>query len=325
MKSSLLYGKRDLRVVDVSVPVPAEGDILMKIEACGVCPGDVRAWTRGRTAVNELPTNLGHEATGTIVEVGSKSDSHLIGRRVFGDGFGGYAEYKLISASSLQLSQGPTFLPDDLSFEVGVFVEPLADCLHAVEYCAQSRFCTSAAVIGCGQMGLQIVRLCVLAGLRVIACDPLAQRRQIAASFGAERVVQSTDREFEECALDISNGRGLDCAFLVCADPMVMTPALRCLAMGGRCVLFSGYEENQVAVIAPQLIHEKRLQIVGSRWVSNGATPFFQLYRRAAEQLSRGLLDTNLLIGMRATLSDMESAFQAFSTHAVLKAVIFPG
>jgi L-iditol 2-dehydrogenase len=323
MRSALLYGEKDIRTVDVAVPVAGEGELLVKVEACGICPGDVRAWSRGTHPAKKLPANLGHEATGIVVEAGSDDGRRHLGRRVFADGLGGYAEFKVIERWSLERSDGPTFLPDALGFEAGVFVEPLADCLHAVEQCAQIHEATSAVVIGCGQMGLQLVRLCVLAGARVLACDPLPHRRSLACTFGAELAVEScSDGEFADAVFAMTAGRGADCVFLTCADPSVTGPALACLGDAGRCVFFSGYENDFSSPVDLELVHRKRLQLIGSRWIGSSRKPLFHLYDRAAQLLAQRLIDVDSLIQTTVGLDQLNDAFRAVKDRAVLKAIV---
>jgi L-iditol 2-dehydrogenase len=325
MKSALLYGPKDLRVADVPVPTPGEGALLVKVEACGVCPGDARAWALGIHPGRTLPANLGHEATGVVVEAGSATDRRYVGRRVFADGFGGYAEFKLIDRWTLERSDGPTTLPDELGFEAGVFVEPLADCLFAVEQCALIGEATVAVVVGCGQMGLQLVRLCVLAGVRVVACEPIPARGSLAQEFGAARVVSSSGNELADAVAAETGGRGADCSILACADPAAAQPALAVLREGGRCVFFSAYEERAALPLDLELIHRNRLQIVGSRWIATGKGPLFGLYERAAQLLARRLIAVDRLVDRRVSLDGLEGAFDSIRRRASLKVIVRPG
>jgi L-iditol 2-dehydrogenase len=320
MRAVLLHGKRDLRLVDQPVPTPGPGELLVEVKACGICPGDVRAWARGAHPHASLPVNLGHEATGVVVDVGSPVDQRHIGKRVFADGLGGYAELKVVDSWSVEQAGGPTVLPEDLSFEAGVFIEPLADCLFALEECARIHRATVAVVVGCGQMGLQLIRMCALAGVRVLACDPVPARRALAERFGAERT-------FPACAAaasGIERTGGADCVVLACPDPSVLPAALRLLREGGRCVVFSAYEDDDKAMLDLHLVHQRRLTLVGSRWIRSGGAPRFELYRRAAQLLARGLVDVNSLIEARVGLDEdgLSGAFGGVRAGTLLKAVM---
>lgn len=324
MRGALLYGPHDLRVLDLPVPEPAAGALLVRVEACGVCPGDARAWAQGAHAHQQLPVNLGHEATGVVVGAGSTADRRYLGRRVFADGLGGYAEFKVIDRWTLERSGGPTTLPDDLTLDAGVFVEPLADCLFAVEYCGRIDDAAVAVVVGCGQMGLQLVRLCALAGARVVACEPLPERRNLAEEFGADRVVGSSGEELADAIAATSDRRGADCAFLACPDPTPLGSVLTSLREGGRCVLFSGYEDQASTPLDLGLIHRKRLHLSGSRWIGTHDHPHFKLYDRAAQLLVRGLVDVDRLIEARVGLDGLEDAFRSIRQHSTLKVIAFP-
>ena len=68
MRAAVLDEPQALRIADVPMPVPAAGDLLVKVEACGICPSDIRIWRTGHTDLLTLPAVIGHEAAGTIVD-----------------------------------------------------------------------------------------------------------------------------------------------------------------------------------------------------------------------------------------------------------------
>src|ERR1700730_1242865 len=135
MTVARLHGVQDLRIEQVPVPVPVDGELLIKVEACGVCPTDARKFDIGLNH-GSYPLNPGHEWVGRVVSGGGGDDA-LIERRVDGDTDGGYAEFATIPAAAGGWSFGALLLDDDLRIDRAVFVEPLADCLHAVHDQAQ--------------------------------------------------------------------------------------------------------------------------------------------------------------------------------------------
>jgi threonine dehydrogenase-like Zn-dependent dehydrogenase len=272
-----------------------------------------------------LPANTGHEAAGVAVEAGWPGGDQYVGARVFADGYGGFAEYKTISRWTIEHGGGPTILPPDLAWNSAVFVEPLADCLFAVEVVARAAEGTWAVVVGCGQMGLQIVRLGVLAGLRVAACDPEPDRRKLATRFGAALTVPNA-ADLVTAVRDATGGRGADSGFLASPTVAPLPQLADSLAEGGRCVLFSSYPATETAretaSLTAQAIHRRRLTLVGSRWIRDHGAPRFDLYARAANLLTTGLVDVATLEPLHVPPEELTTAMQAVHERSALKAVV---
>ena len=161
MKAAVLYGKNDLRIVEVDKPKIGPTDILVKVKACAVCPTDIRRYRTGSRKVHgqdrtfNFPLNSGHEWTGEVVEVGEGVKGFRKGMRISAGGvFGGYAKYTSVPQHFIRLDM-VLELPDNVSYEEGTFVEPLADCIHAVRDRSKVKAGDTIAIIGAGQMGLQ--------------------------------------------------------------------------------------------------------------------------------------------------------------------------
>ena len=130
MRAARLHGVGDLRVETLDVPRPGARELVVRVEACGICPTDVRKYAIGSR--DGYPLNPGHEWVGEVVEVGSDATGWSIGQRVCGDTYAGYAEYALLSVEPGAWSNGALAIPADLDALRATFVEPLADCVHAV-------------------------------------------------------------------------------------------------------------------------------------------------------------------------------------------------
>jgi L-iditol 2-dehydrogenase len=321
VKAVYLHGRRDLQLADVPRPQPGDGELLIEVRTCGVCPGDIRAWLTGSHEHLSLPANTGHEAAGVVVEAGWPGGEQYVRARVFADGYGGFAEYKTISRWTIEHGGGPTILPPGLAWETAVFVEPLADCLFAVEVAARATEGTWAVVVGCGQMGLQIVRLCVLAGLRVAACDPELERRRLATRFGAVLTVPNAV-DLATAVRAATGSRGADSGFLTSPTATPLPQLADSLAEGGRCVLFSSYPATETAGLTAQAIHHRRLTLVGSRWIRGHGAPRFDLYARAANLLATGLVDVAALDPLHVPPEELTAAMQAVHERSAFKAVV---
>ena len=155
MRAARLHGVRDLRIESLDVPRPGARELVVRVEACGICPTDVRKYAIGTR--DGYPLNPGHEWVGEVVEVGSDATEWSIGQRVCGDTYAGYAEYAVLSVDPGAWSNGALAIPDDLDAVRATFVEPLADCVHAVRDQARVGRGSRVCIVGAGQMGLQMI------------------------------------------------------------------------------------------------------------------------------------------------------------------------
>ncbi|HMK51581.1 MAG TPA: alcohol dehydrogenase catalytic domain-containing protein, partial [Thermodesulfobacteriota bacterium] len=151
MRVAMYYNNSDVRLEEIPTPRIGPGELLVKVLASGICGSDVMEWYR----IKKAPRVLGHEIAGEIVEVAEGLDRYKIGDRVFVshhvpcntcqyclNGFhtlcdtlrttnfdpGGFAEY--IRIPRINVDRGVFILPDEISFEDGVFIEPLACVLR---------------------------------------------------------------------------------------------------------------------------------------------------------------------------------------------------
>ena len=137
MRAARLHGIRDLRIESLDVPHPGARELVVRVEACGICPTDVRKYAIGTR--DGYPLNPGHEWVGEVVEVGPDATEWSVGQRVCGDTYAGYAEYAVLSVDPGAWSNGALAIPADLDAVRATFVEPLADCVHAVRDQARVR------------------------------------------------------------------------------------------------------------------------------------------------------------------------------------------
>jgi 2-desacetyl-2-hydroxyethyl bacteriochlorophyllide A dehydrogenase len=316
MRAARLHGIEDIRVESVPVPEPAAGEVLVQIEACGICPTDARKYAIG---VNDgdYPFNPGHEWVGLVVEAGNEVEGISPGDRVYGDTYGGYAELATIAAVPGGWSRGA--LPvGNLPVERAVFVEPLADCLHAVRDQARAEAGHRVAVVGAGSMGLQMTAVAARAGAEVLVVEPREERRALAERFGAQRALDAprwaeAAAEWEPHALVVTLGRGE-----VAAD------AVRACAPGGRVVLFAGFGHDGVAPVDLNRLHYEEITLVGSEWVGVPPRQRFERYEEARELLASGELPLEELVSDRIRLDDVDEALQAVRDQRTLKAVLYP-
>jgi L-iditol 2-dehydrogenase len=324
MKAALLYAVNDLRIVDIPVPAIGPADLLVQVSRCGVCPTDLRKYRTGDNGALKLPTNLGHEWVGKIIETGPAVKGFRPGMRVIGDTYAGYAEYALISAETIHLSfpNGPLRIPETVADDALIFVEPLADCLHAVMDQGQVQSGQTVVVLGAGQMGLQLVAVARHYGAQVIVSEPVAMRRELAREFGAAYLIDPAKQDVVRQVREFTDGRGADVVIVAIGMPSLVNQSLEMARPGGRVVLFAGFERPARVELDPNLIHYNEIVVTGSEWL--GIPPHHrpELYQQAIDFITQGIVPVERLITGRFPLEQIDKAFAMAADLQSLKIIV---
>jgi L-iditol 2-dehydrogenase len=312
MRAARLHGIGDLRVEDLPDPEGRRGELLVRVEACGVCPTDVRKYLFGTT--DGYPLNPGHEWVGRVEALGPAVEGWAVGDRVYGDTYAGYAELAVLPVEPGPWSHGPLRLPDDLPLERAVFVEPFADCLHAVIDQAAIRRGQRVVVVGGGQMGLQLVVATVLQGGEVTLVEPRDERRALGLELGARDTVPDLEDASE----------GAEAVILSIGAGELVERCVELVAPGGRIVLFAGFGDSPRAELDLNRLHYDEIAVLGSEWI--GAPPNQRRghYGDARDALVSGRAPLERLVTGRVGLDGLERAFEDVQAHRGLKTVLVP-
>jgi L-iditol 2-dehydrogenase len=318
MRVARLHGLEDLRVETVDVPEAAPGELLVRIEATGVCATDARKY---RVGVNDgtYPFNPGHEWVGRVEGIGEGVAGWEPGARLYGDTYGGYAELTTIAVEPSDWSCGPTRMSDDVPVERAVFLEPLADCLHAVHERAGVVERDRVVIVAAGSMGLQMIAVAVRAGAHVIAVEPRPERRALAERFGAAEAIEP-----EGWPEAVREAGGADAVIVCAGDPDLIGPAIEACSNGGRVVLFAGFGDRPIAPVDVNELHYREIALVGSEWIGPPPNQRRERYGEAAALLTAGDLPLEELVTARCSFDDLEEALVGRSTFRVLKTVFVP-
>ena len=321
MRSAHLTGIRKMQIDHVPVVRPQAGEIQVKIEACGVCATDSRKYEIG---VNDghYPFNPGHEWLGEVSEVGAGVTGFKAGDRVYGDTYGGYADYATIRVDPIDWSRGPMHLPKTLDRRRAIFIEPLADCIHAVRDQARLQPGQKLVVIAAGVMGLKIIADAVRLGCVVMAVEPLPERRKVAQQFGASITV-SPDNWAEDVAAWTS-GKGADAVILTVGNPDLVMPCIRAATQGGRVVLFAGFGNRREAVLDLNDIHYREIELMGSEWIGTPPNQRRHRYDEALEFLLDARVPFDSLVTSTCTFGTLEQALVSRQGFSGLKIMFTP-
>ncbi|CAH0140874.1 2,3-butanediol dehydrogenase [Microbacterium foliorum] len=317
MKAAQFHAKEDLRIEEVPEPTPGPGQVKLRNAFAGICGSDLHVYySPGAAGLDfdhphpvtgsTLPQILGHEFSGTIVELGEDVEDVAVGDRVAvwpiyycGEcpacrrgmfnacqkvGFhglsshgGGMAEFTTVDAAKLHV------LPENVDLRMGALVEPMSVAWHAVSRSGVDAGGT-ALIAGAGPIGIGVWFALKARGIdKVLVSEPSAERRSIIAALGAT-VVDPVNDDLAAAVATLTDGEGVDVAFDAAGAGPAVTSSLASLVPGGR-----------VVVVA---IHERPMEFLPTQLVMAeteiaGALAYLpEDFDAVIEAMSRGVYDT---------------------------------
>jgi L-iditol 2-dehydrogenase len=337
------------RVVPEEVPIPevSDGEVLVRVGACGICGTDIKKIKQGFLPPPQI---FGHEIAGTVEAVGPNVRRWRPGDRVLsfhhipcGDCFycrqklfsqcptykkvgvtsgfrpsgGGFAQY--VRVMDWIATRGMMAIPEDVSFEEAAFVEPVNTCLKSIHK-ARVQEQETVLVIGQGPIGLLLMLLARRAGATVLTTDPMPWRRQKGVRLGAQASFDPSKDDLEEAICSRTSGRGADAVLVSAPLPHLLEEALRLVRPGGRVLLFA-YNDPLMRVEFPAAavgIDEK--EILGSYSAS------FDLQEESAQLIFDHILPVRELISHRFPLVKIAQALDlaAHPSEDSLKIILVP-
>ncbi|MFD1714288.1 NAD(P)-dependent alcohol dehydrogenase [Amnibacterium flavum] len=334
MRASVLIEKGVVRLEDVPTPPLDADQVLIQIAAVGVCGSDVHYFHEGRIGdfIVEEPMILGHEASGTIVAVGSGVSPDRVGERVsiepqracrvceqckrgaynlcpFMEFYatppidGAFAQYAVIQSDYAYA------IPDSMSLDAAALCEPLSVGIWSNQK-AGTRPGSRVLISGAGPIGIVILQVALAFGAsEVIISDIAANRLEVATRFGATRVIDPRAEDIASLELDVD----------VFIDASGAQPAVRAgilaLKPGGRAVLVGmGADEYPLPV---SRIQARELEVTGVFRYAN-------TWPLAIELVASGKVDLDALVTARFGLDDVEEALAAATDPQALKVIVEP-
>ncbi|MDK3162014.1 zinc-binding dehydrogenase [Anaerolineae bacterium CFX9] len=349
MLAARLYGMRNLRVEEVpEPPPPAAGEVQIRVGVVGICGSDLHSYLDGRIGDTRIlqPLILGHEFGGTIVQVGGAAHDGAdqpvyVGQRVAVDPATPCWRCEFCEAGHPNLCRRLHFcglypdhgslcermnvparscfpVPDSLSDAGAALLEPLGVALHAVDL-AKLRLADTVVVLGCGMIGLLIVRLARLSGVNtLIAFDKFAWRAEKARQWGASHVRTLDQGDPMAFVHTQTNGRGADVVIEAAWADESIAWAAEMARLGGRLVLVGIPSEDRLTM-KHSTARRKGLTIRLSRRMKHTYPRAIQLVEQT---LGPAALDE--LITHRFALSEAAEAFATNTAYpeGLIKAVI---
>ncbi len=347
MKAAVYKGSGVVDVESVPVPEIGRGEILIRVEACGICHTDLKKIEYNLLAP---PRIYGHETAGVVAAVGEGVKRYIPGDRVIvfhhipcGKCFycrrklfaqcpvyktvgvtagyeaagGGFSQY--VRAMDWIVEQGVEKIPEGVSFDQACFVEPVNTCLKGVKQ-IDPHPGDVVIILGQGPIGLIFTMILKREGVRIVATDTMATRRALSVKFGAEAVFDPRDPSLERTVKDMTEGRGADLGVVAASANGIVGQAVACSRPGARILLFA------------QTSHQERIEVsgadvcMGERVLCGSYSASVDLQKESADLVFSGALPVEELISHRFPLHQIHQGIERalHPDDGSLKIVVLP-
>jgi L-iditol 2-dehydrogenase len=349
MQAAVYRAVDEVRTETIAVPAIGAGEVLVRIDTCGICGTDLK---KIHTGSHSAPRVFGHEMAGTVAAVGEGVRGFAVGDRVMafhhipcGECFycrkktfaqcetykkvgttaglgeaagGGFAEY--IRVMDWIVGDGVTpagliHVPDDIPLEQAAFIEPVNTCFKAVKLLGLEPDET-VLVIGQGSIGIILAALAAQTGATVLTSDMYPERHAIAAGFGLTHPLDARGDVVAACKA-ATEGRGADVALVAVGADALIATAMAAIRPGGRVMLFASTQHG-TAGFDPAAVCMDEKTLMGSYSASvaiqqEGIDLVFEGYRS-------GKLDLTKLISHRFSLAEAADAVD-LAAHPVAESM----
>jgi L-iditol 2-dehydrogenase len=343
MKSLLLSAYNQLEVAEMPLPAVGAGEVLVRVEACGICGSDVHGYD-GSSGRRIPPIVMGHEAAGTVAAIGLGVRGYAAGDRVTFDStvycgecvfckrgdvnlcdnrqvigvscgdyrrHGAFAEFVVVPQRILYR------LPEGISFAEAALLEAASVALHAVRVSGAGGGET-ALVIGAGMIGLLTLQAARAAGCaRVVIADVDTTRLKLAKQMGADEALHASGASLVDEVMKMTDGRGVDLSFEAVGRNETVAGAIDCTRKGGTVTLIGNIQP--AVTLALQKVVTRQLRLQGS-CASAGEYP------HAIELIAGGHIKVAPLITAIAPLEEGPRWFERLHAHEpnLMKVILTP-
>ena len=330
MRAAVYKGQGVVTVERIPTPEIGPGELLVRVEACGICHTDLKKIEHNLLAP---PRVYGHETAGVVAKAGRHARGFVAGDRVvvfhhipclncfycsrklfaqcpvykkvgvtagFEPAGGGFSQF--VRVMDWIVDRGVEKIPDGVSFERASFVEPVNTCLKAVAQCAPQPGET-VLIMGQGPIGLIFTMLMKRAGAHVITTESIPARRELSVQCGAELALDPRGADVAGALRAISDGRGADLVILAASAPGLVDQATRWSRPGARILLFAQTSDTERIELSGASI------CMGERMVFGCYSASVELQKQSAELVFSGALPVDLLVSHKLPLNEIRSAF----------------
>ena len=323
MRAAVYTGDSTISVAEVPTPSIGPGELLIRVESCGICHTDLKKIEYNLLAP---PRIYGHETAGVVAATGSGVRAFSPGDRVIvfhhipcGECFycrhklyaqcpiykkvgvtagyepagGGFSQY--VRVMDWIVERGVEKIPDGVSYDRACFVEPVNTCLKGVVQLAPQPE-DVVVILGQGPIGLMFTMIVKRFGSTIVATDTMPYRRELSHKFGASVALDPREPALEERIREMTGGRGADAVIVAASVPGIVQQSVGYSRPGSRILLFA------------QTSHQERIEIsgadvcVGERLIFGSYSASVDLQKESAGLVFSGALPVEDLISHRFPL-----------------------
>ena len=328
MKTEVMTDLKKVEIQERPIPAPAANEVLVKVEYVGICGSDLHYFEHGRIGdfIVETPFVLGHEAGGTVVEVGADVKNLKVGDRVAMEPGKTCGECEFCKAGKYNLCKDVIFfatppvdgvfqeyvaheaglcfkLPENVSTMEGALIEPLAVGMHAANQ-GGAHLGQTAVVTGAGCIGLvSLLALKAMGVSKVIVVDIVEKRLQKALELGADVVINGKDEDTVARLMEITDGKGVDLGIETAGSQITASQIIKAAKKGATDV-FVGYSPSGEMTLPIGMALDKELTF-------KTIFRYRNIYPMAIEAVASGKINIKDIVTDYFELDDIQNALDS--------------
>lgn len=328
MKTAVMTGLQKVEIQEREIPSLKKDEVLVKVEYVGICGSDLHYYESGQIGdfVVEPPFVLGHEAGGTVVEVGADVTDLKVGDRVAMEPgktcgtceFCKQGKYNLckdviffatppvdgVFQEYVAHEAGLCFkLPENVSTMEGALIEPLAVGIHAANQ-GGAHLGQTAVVTGAGCIGLvSLLSLRAMGVSKIIVVDVMERRLQKALELGADAVINGKEEDTVSRIMEITEGRGFDLGIETAGSQITASQLIKG-AKKGATIVFVGYSASGEMTLPIGTALDKELTF-------KTVFRYRNIYPMAIEAVAMGRIPIKEIVTHYFELNDIQNALDS--------------
>ena len=341
MKTAVMTGIAEVEIQKRPIPVPAADEVLVKIEYVGICGSDLHYYESGRIGnfIVEPPFVLGHEAGGTVVEVGENVTNLKAGDKVALEPGKTCGHCEHCKEGKYNLCEDVVFfatppvdgvfqeyvtheaalcfpLPSNMSTMEGALIEPLAVGMHAANQ-GGAHLGQTAVVTGAGCIGLcTLLSLKAMGVSRVVMVDIIRKRLDKALELGADYVINGKEEDVVARIREITDGKGVDLGVETAGNQITASQLIH-VAKKGSTIVFVGYSASGEMTLPIGMSLDKELNF-------KTVFRYRNIYPSAIKAVSSGKIRIKDIVTDYFELDDIKNALDScvHNKESIVKGVI---
>ena len=328
MKTAVMTGIGEVEIQSRPIPSPAAGEVLVKVEYVGICGSDLHYYESGRIGnfIVEPPFVLGHEAGGTVVELGEGVTGLKVGDKVALEPGKTCGHCEHCKEGKYNLCEDVIFfatppvdgvfqeyvaheaglcfkIPENMSTMEAALIEPLAVGMHAANQ-GGAHLGQTAVVTGAGCIGLcSMLSLRAMGVSRIIVVDVMQKRLDKALELGADYVINGTEEDTVARIRELTNGRGADLGIETAGSQVTATQLIQA-AKKGSTIVFVGYSASGEMTLPIGMALDKELTF-------KTVFRYRNIYPMAIEAVSSGKIRIKDIVTNYFELDDIKNALDS--------------